>query len=173
MNESEWLHEWKTNERTYVGTYERTNARTHERMNERLNWRMVGLMSEWLRDWWTKRPKLYCINYALNSGSYSKIAETLLPMTIRKGSGKVWEEHDKILGGGGGVWNFWRLPSHPTLKMTWSSTVPVNQGLDDTLNISPEEVTNFYLFWSLSKVVDHTNDWFSLDWIINAMEIWT
>ena len=44
---------------------------------------------------------MYCINYALNSGSYSKIAETLLPMTIRKGSGKVWEEHDKILGGGG------------------------------------------------------------------------
>ena len=23
-------------------------------------------------------------------------------MTIRKGSGKVWEEHDKILGRGGG-----------------------------------------------------------------------
>lgn len=45
---------------------------------------------------------MYCINYAINLGSYSKIAETLLPMTIRKGSGKVWEEHDKILGGGGG-----------------------------------------------------------------------
>ena len=119
---------------------------------------------------------MYCINYAINSGSYSKIAETLLPMTKRKGSGKVWEEHDrKFLVGGGGevVWNFWRLSSHPILKMTWSSNVPVNQGLDDTLNISPEEVTNFYLFWSLSKVVDHTNDWFSLDWIINAMEIWT
>ena len=117
---------------------------------------------------------MYCINYALNSGSYSKIAETLLPMTVRKGSGKVWEERDNILGGGGGgVWNFWRLPSHPNLKITWSRNVPVNQGLDDTLNISPEEVTNFYLFWSLSKVVDHTNDWFSLDWIINAMEIWT
>ena len=140
-------------------------------------------MTDWLTNWmseredeWTKRPKMHCIIYALNSGSYSKIAETLLPMTIRKGSGKVWEEHDKILGGegggGGGVWNFWRLPSHPTLKMTWSSNVPVNQGLDDTLNISPEEVTNFYLFWSLSKVVDHTNDWFSLDWIINAMEMW-
>ena len=119
---------------------------------------------------------MYCINYAINSGSYCKIAETLLPMTKRKGSGKVWEEHDRkfLVGGGGGkvVWNFWRLSSHPTLKMTWSSNVPVNQGLDDTLNISPEEVTNFYLFWSLSKVVDHTNDWFSLDWIINAMEMW-
>ena len=44
---------------------------------------------------------MYCINYAINLGSYSKIAETLLPMTVRKGSGKVWEEHDKILGGGG------------------------------------------------------------------------
>ena len=59
---------------------------------------------------------MYCINYAINLGSYSKIAETLLPMTVRKGSGKVWEEHDKILGGGGGVWNFWRLPSHRPLK---------------------------------------------------------
>ena len=45
---------------------------------------------------------MYRINYALNSGSYSKIAETLLPMTVRKGSGKVWEERDNILGGGGG-----------------------------------------------------------------------
>lgn len=45
---------------------------------------------------------MYCINYAINLGSYSKIAETLLPMTVRKGSGKVWEEQDKILGGGGG-----------------------------------------------------------------------
>ena len=69
-------------------------------------------MSDWLTDWltnwmseredeWTKRPKMYRINYALNSGSYRKIAETLLPITIRKGSGKVWEEQDKILGGGG------------------------------------------------------------------------
>ena len=116
---------------------------------------------------------MYCINYAINSGSYSKIAETLLPMTVRKGSGKVWEEHDKILGGGGRGVELLKTTKPPTLKMTWSSNVPVNQGLDDTLNISPEEVTNFYLFWSLSKVVDHTNDWFSLDWIINAMEIWT
>ena len=47
---------------------------------------------------------MYCINYAINSGSYSKIAETLLPMTKRKGSGKVWEEHDRkfLVGGGGG-----------------------------------------------------------------------
>ena len=49
---------------------------------------------------------MYCINYAINSGSYSKIAETLLPMTKRKGSGKVWEEHDRkfLVGGGGGKW---------------------------------------------------------------------
>ena len=47
---------------------------------------------------------MYCINNALNSGSYRKIAETLLPITIRKGSGKVREEHDRkfLVGGGGG-----------------------------------------------------------------------
>ena len=46
---------------------------------------------------------MYCINYAINSESYSKIAETLLPMTKRKGSGKVWEEHDRKFLVGSGV----------------------------------------------------------------------
>ena len=85
-------------------SWENNNNRLINLINKRMNEWLTDWLTNWMserEDVWTKRPKMYCINYALNSGSNRKIAETLLPITIRKGSGKVWEEHDKILGGGG------------------------------------------------------------------------